>query len=183
MARAMGDVGTPKQVTQAAIALSVVGGILGSFFDDGSDGALLFFSLAGLGVMAYAPLLAVEHIRAGRVLAGAGFAALVITIPASAVAGYSGPGADAVFVSISLLMLPGLLLLAAQDWGAVWGRGAAALAGLLFAIWGYVNLLGDDLPDSDDPLLVIAWIAFTIAEISWFLKLNESESAPTAPAA
>ena len=155
------------------LVLVIVGGIVGTFFDQGTDGAAFFYSLAGIGGMAAGPLLAVRHLRAGRELAAAGFAAISIVLGAEAVAGYTGAGADSVLVSMSILHLPGLWLIASQEWSPVWARGAAAISGLAFAIWGYIYTLGDDVPDPEHWLLFVAWPLFIVAVVGWAMTVRD----------
>jgi hypothetical protein len=69
-------------------------------------------------------------------------------------------------------------LIAAQNWAPIWSRGAAALAGLMFALWGYSTVLGDELPDVDSPMAIVGWIAFAVAAAGWVVTLRaEGEGA------
>ena len=171
----VGTVGTPTLWAIVAINLAWVTGILGSFFEDGGDTQTLLWSIAAMAGMTGASLLAVRHLRAGRDLAAAGFAGLAILSVAEGVAGFSGDGNTQVAVSMAILHLPVALLVASQDWSAIWARGAMALSGLLFAIYGYQYTLGDDVPDVDSPLLIGAYVTLTIAIIGWTMTLTSED--------
>ena len=171
----IGTVGTPVLWAIIAINLAWVSGILGSFFEEGGDAQTLLWSVAAMAGMTGASLLAVRHLRAGRDLAAAGFAAFAILAVAEGVAGFSGDGNTQVQVSMAVLHLPVALLVASQDWSTIWARGAMALSGLLFAIFGYQYSLGDDVPDPDSPFLIGAYITLTIAIIGWTLTLRSEE--------
>ena len=154
----------------------VAGTIGGTAFDPGDDAQKLLFSLAAVGGSMGAAVLAARHVRAGRELAADGFALLAIITIAETVAGFGGPAADSVFTQLAILFLPALWLIAFQDWSTAWARGAAALSGLAFAVYGYTYTLGDKAPDSDSPIVLIAYLLFTIAIIGWTLTLrSESE--------
>ena len=175
----VGTVGTPTLWAIAAINLAWVSGILGSFFEEAGDAQTILWSLASMGGLTGASLLAVRHLRAGRDLAAAGFAAFAIVSAAEGVLGFSGEGNTGVSVSMAILHLPVGLLIASQDWSAIWARGAVALSGVLFAIYGYQYWLGDqtELPDVDSPLAIAGYITLTIAIIGWTMTLMaEDES-------
>jgi hypothetical protein len=172
----VGTVGTPVLWTVVSINLAWVAGILGSFMEDASDGQALLWSVAAMAGMTGAALLAVRHVRAGRDLAAAGFAAFAMLSAAETVAGFTGDGNTAVGVPMSVLHLPVALLIAAQDWSTIWARASMAVSGVLFGIYGYQYTLGDDLPDIDSPLLMAAYITLTIAIIGWSMTLMNEES-------
>ncbi len=167
-----GTIGTPTQWTMVLLTMSWLAGVIGSFLDEGADGQVLLYSLAAMGGAGAGALLAARHLRAGRDLAAAGFIGMVAWSLASSVAGYTGDGSTAVGVSLSVLVLPGMLLIAAQDWSPIWTRGAAAVAGIAFAIWGYKYLLGDDVPDIESPIIMVAYFAFAVASIGWTLTVR-----------
>jgi hypothetical protein len=154
----------------------VTGMIGGIAFDPGDDAQKLLYSLAAMGGSMGAAVLAARHIRAGRELAAGGFVLIAIISIAETVAGFGGPGADSVFTQLAILFLPALWLTAFQDWSTTWARGAAGLAGLAFAVYGYTYTLGDKAPDSDSPILIAAYLLFTVAIIGWTMTLrSESE--------
>lgn len=155
----------------AGLNLAWISGFIGSFMDDGGDAQKLLYSLAAMGGTSAAGVLVARHIRGGRDLAAGGFAVIVAIGISEIVAGFGGPGSDAVFVQLAVVYLPALLLIASQDWGPVWARGAAAVAGIAFAFYGYTHSLGDKAPDSDNPAIIVAYLAFTIAIIGWSMTL------------
>jgi hypothetical protein len=170
---AVGTVGTPTLWITAGLALAVVGGILGSFFDSGDDMQAILYSLSSIGGMVAGFLLAVRHTRAGLQLSAGGFGALGALAVAGAVAGFTGGAPESVAGSLAVLHWPAAWLIASQDWSPVWARGAAALAGLMFALWGYAYVLGDEPADTNSPLAIVAWIAFTVAVVGWAMTLRE----------
>lgn len=174
--RAAGNVLDAKTWTIIALGVSAVTGLVGSFLEEASDGQFILYSLASMGGLIGAALLAVRHIRAGRDLAAAGSAALAAATAASAAAGFSGEGSDFVFMSISILWLPALWLVAAQDWSPVWSRASAALAGLCFGIYGYTRSLGDEGPDVDSPILIAGWVLFILTLVGWILTVKEEDA-------
>ena len=179
---AVGTIGTPTLWIMAGLVVAVLGGMLGSFFDAGDDMQSLLFSLAAVGSTIAGLLLLVRHARARLDLSAAGFGALGVLGVAGAVAGYTGPGSESVFGSLAVLHWPAVWLIASQNWSPVWARGAAALAGLLFALWGYAYVLGDEPADVDSPLMIIGWIAFTVAAVGWVMTLRD-EGEDTGPGA
>jgi hypothetical protein len=159
------------------LAVSAVTGLIGSFVDEGSDAQMILYSLAVIGGLEGATLLAVYHLRGGREMAAAGAGALAIVTAMGAGAGFAGEGSDAVFMSTSILWLPALWLIAFQDWSAMWTRGTAALSGLCFAIYGYTKSLGDEGPDPDSPLLIAAWALFILTLVGWIMTLRAEDGA------
>ncbi len=170
---AMGTIGTPTLWIMGGLVLAVLGGILGSFFDAGDDMQAILYSLSAIGGTIAGLLLLVRHARARLDLSAAGFGALGALGVAGAVAGYTGGGPESVFGSLAVLHWPAVWLIASQDWSPVWARAAAALAGLLFALWGYAYVLGDEPADTDSPLAIAGWIAFTVAAVGWVMTLRE----------
>ena len=169
----VGTVGTPTLWIIAGLAVAVVCGLLGSFFDSGDDMQLILNSLASVGGMAAGLLLLLRHARARLDLSAAGFGALAVLAVAGGVLGFTGPNSEGVFVSLAILHWPATWLIAAQNWSPVWARAAAAVAGVLFALWGYGTSLGDEPVDIESPLVILAWVAFTIAVIGWVMTLRE----------
>ena len=170
---AVETVGTPTLWIMGGLVLAVLGGMLGSFFESGDDMQAILYSLAAIGGLVAGTLLLARHARARLDLSAAGFGALGILSVAGAVAGYTGPGAESVTAMLALLYWPTMWMIAAQSWSPVWARGAAALAGLLFALWGYSTVLGDELPDTDSPMAMAGWIAFIVAAVGWLMTLRE----------
>lgn len=170
----MPDVGTVGSTTMwivGGLAIAVIAGILGSFFDSGDDMQSILYSLSSAGGLVAGMLLLVRHVRARLDLSAAGFGALGALAIAGAAAGYTGPGAESVAGFLAILHWPAMWLVAAQNWSPVWARAAAALAGLMFALWGYGYALGDEAADVDSPMVIIAWIAFTVAAVGWAMTL------------
>lgn len=186
-APAVGTVGTPTLWIIAGLAVAILGGVLGSFFDSGDDMQAILYSLASVGSTIAGMLLLVRQARAGLDLSAAGFGTLGILGIAGAVAGFTGPASESVFGTLAVLHWPAVWLIAAQDWSPVWARAAAALSGLMFALWGYAYVLGDEAADPDSPLAILGWVAFTVAAVGWVLTLREegdgtgSGTAPTRP--
>lgn len=178
----VGTVGTPTLWIMGGLALAVVAGLLGSFPDSGDDMQSILYSLSAIGGTVAGVLLLVRHARAGLDLSAAGFGALGILAIAGAVGGFTGQGAEFVFAFLSVLHWPAVWLVAAQNWSPVWARGAAALSGLFFAAWGYGTILGDEFPDVESPLAILAWVTFTIAAIGWIMTLREEGDRPAPPA-
>jgi drug/metabolite transporter (DMT)-like permease len=147
--------------------------LLGSFFDSGDDMQAILYSLGAVGGMIAGLLLLVRHSRARLDLSAAGFGALGILAVAGAVAGFTGPNAEYVSAYLAVLHWPAVWLIASQNWAPVWSRAAAGVAGLLFALWGYSIVLGDEAPDTDSPLMIIGWVAFTVAAVGWVMTLRE----------
>lgn len=179
---AMGTVGTPTLWIMGGLAVAVLGGMLGSFFDAGDDMQAILYSLGAVGGMTAGLLLAVRHARARLDLSAAGFGALGVLAIAGAVAGYTGGGPEAVTGSLAILHWPAVWLIASQDWSPMWARAAAAVAGLMFALWGYAYVLGDEPADTDSPMAIIGWIAFTVAAVGWVMTLREEGDANTGAA-
>jgi hypothetical protein len=182
---AVGTIGSPILWIMAGLVVAVLGGILGSFFDAGDDMQAILYSLGAVGSTVAGLLLLVRHARARLDLSAAGFGALGILGIAGAVAGFTGPGSESVFGTLAVLHWPAVWLIASQDWSPVWARAAAALSGLLFALWGYGYVLGDEAADVDSPMMIIAWIAFTVAAVGWLMTLmaegEDSGAAGTTP--
>ena len=176
----VGTVGTPTLWIMGGLVLAVLGGILGSFFESGDDMQSILYSLGAVGGTVAGLLLFVRHARARLDLSAAGFGALGVLAVAGAVFGYTGPGPEAVGAFLAVLHWPATWLIASQNWAPVWSRGAAALAGLLFALWGYSTVLGDEPPDVDSPMAIIGWVAFTVAAVGWAMTLRaEGDDART----
>lgn len=175
---AVETVGAPVLWIMGGLVLAILGGMLGSFFDAGDDMQMILYSLAAIGGMVAGTLLLVRHARAGLDLSAAGFGALGILAVAGAVLGFTGDGSEGVFVSLAILHWPAVWLIAAQDWAPVWSRGAAAVSGLLFALWGYSTSLGDEPVNPESPLAIASWIAFTVAAVGWLLTLREEGDGP-----
>lgn len=186
-APAVGTVGSPTLWIMGGLVVAVLGGMLGSFFESGDDIQAILYSLGAVGSTIAGLLLIIRHARAGLDLSAAGFGALGVLGVAGAVLGFTGDAPEAVFGSLAVLHWPAVWLIAAQDWSPVWARGAAALAGLMFALWGYAYVLGDEPADTDSPLSIIGWIAFTVAAVGWLMTLraegddNTGAAAPTRP--
>lgn len=178
---AVATVGTPTLWILGGLAVAVLGGMLGSFFETGDDMQAILYSLAAIGGMTAGLLLLVRHARAGLDLSAAGFGALGVLAVAGSVLGFTGPSPEAVAAFLAVLHWPAVWLIAAQNWSPVWARGAAAVAGLLFALWGYSTVLGDELPDANSPMAIIGWIAFTVAAIGWAITLRAEGDGPRAP--
>lgn len=177
---AVGTVGSPTLWIVGGLAVGVLGGMLGSFFDSGDDMQTILYSLGAVGGMTAGLLLLVRHARARLDLSAAGFGALGALAIAGSVLGFTGPNAESVQGLLAVLHWPAVWLVAAQNWSPVWARGAAALAGLMFALWGYGFALGDEPVDIDSPMAIIGWIAFTIAAIGWAMTLlAEGDDTPT----
>ncbi|MDQ3952480.1 MAG: hypothetical protein M3279_05885, partial [Actinomycetota bacterium] len=175
---AVETLGTPTLWIMGGLALAVVTGILGSFFDSGDDMQSILYSLAAIGGTVAGLLLLVRHSRARLDLSAAGFGALAALSIAGSTLGFTGTTAESVAGILAVLHWPALWLIAAQNWSPVWGRGAAALSGLFFALWGYGFVLGDEAVDPDSPIVIIAWVAFTIAAVGWLMTLREEGDAP-----
>lgn len=173
---AVETVGTPVQWIIGGLVVAVVGGLLGSFFEAGDDMQSILYSLSSVGGMTAGLLLFVRHSRAGLDLSAAGFGALGVLAVGTSVFGFTGPASEAVAAFLAILHWPAMWLIASQNWAPVWSRGAAALAGLMFALWGYATVLGDDLPDMDSPLAIVGWIAFTVAAVGWVMTLREEDA-------
>lgn len=174
-------VGTPTLWIMGGLALGVVAGLLGSFFEEGDDMQAILYSLSSIGGLVAGLLLLGRHARARLDLSAAGFGAFAVLSIAGAVAGFTGAGAESVTSTLAVLHWPALWLIAAQNWAPIWARGAAALSGLMFALWGYSTVLGDELPDGDSPLEIVAWMAFTVAAVGWLMTLRaEGEDTRTA---
>jgi hypothetical protein len=173
-------VGTPTLWIMGGIVLSVLGGLLGSFFDAGDDMQAILYSLGAVGGTVAGFLLLVRHARAGLDLSGAGFGVLGALSVAGAVAGFTGGGSESVFGSLAVLHWPAVWLIASQNWSPMWARAAAAVSGLLFALWGYAYVLGDEPADTDSPLSILAWIAFIVAAAGWVMTLREEGDGPIA---
>ena len=173
---AVGTLGTPTLWIMGGVALAVVTGILGSFFDSGDDMQSILYSLAAIGGTVAGLLLLVRHARAGLDLSAAGFGALAALSIAGSTLGFTGTTAESVAGILAVLHWPALWLIAAQNWAPVWSRGAAALSGLFFALWGYGFVLGDEPVDPDSPMVIIAWIAFTVAAVGWLMTLREEDA-------
>lgn len=183
---AVGTVGSPTLWIMGGLVIAILGGMLGSFFESGDDMQAILYSLASVGGTIAGLLLLIRHTRAGLDLSGAGFGALALLGVAGAVAGYTGGGPESVTASLAVLHWPAVWLIAAQDWSPVWARAAAALSGLMFALWGYSYVLGDEPANADSPMAIIAWIAFTVAAVGWLVTLREEDAgrgAGTSPAA
>ncbi|HEV2757815.1 MAG TPA: hypothetical protein VG318_18805 [Actinomycetota bacterium] len=170
---AVGTVGTPTLWIIGGLAVSALGGVLGSFFESGDDMQAILYSLASVGGLIAGALLAVRHGRARLDLSAAGFAGLAILAVAGAVAGFTGPGPDSVAGALAVLHWPAVWLIASQDWSPVWARAAAAVSGLMFALWGYAYVLGDEPADTDSPMVIIAWITFIVAVVGWAMTVRE----------
>lgn len=168
---AVGTVGSPSMWIVGALAIAVLGGMLGSFFDSGDDMQSILFSLGAAGGMVAGLLLLVRHARARLDLSAAGFGALGALAIAGAAAGFTGPSAESIQGFLAVLHWPAVWLIAAQNWSPVWARAAAALSGLMFALWGYGYALGDEPVDVDSPMALVGWIAFTVAAIGWAMTL------------
>lgn len=170
---AVGTVGTPVLWIIGGLALAILGGMLGSFFDSGDDMQAILYSLGAVGGMVAGLLLLVRHARARLDLSAAGFGALGVMAAAGSVFGFTGEGAEYVSAYLAVLHWPAVWLIASQNWAPVWSRAAAAFAGLMFALWGYSVVLGDEAPDTDSPMVIIGWIAFTVAAVGWAMTLRE----------
>jgi hypothetical protein len=181
---AVGTIGTPTMWITGLLAVSVVAGLIGGLaFESGDDMQAILFSLTAIAGSLAGFLLAVRHTRRNLDLSAAGFAVLAALAVAGAALGFTGPASEAVFGSLAVLHWGALWTIAAQNWSPVWARAAAALSGLLFALWGYDFVLGDQLepPDTESALAIIAWIAFTIAVIGWIMTLTAEGDDATAP--
>ncbi|HEX2296863.1 MAG TPA: hypothetical protein VHN37_16340 [Actinomycetota bacterium] len=178
----VGTVGSPTLWIVGALAVAVLGGILGSLFDSGDDMQTILYSLGAAGGMIAGLLLLVRHARARLDLSAAGFGALGALAVVGAAAGYTGPGPESIQGFLAVLHWPAVWLIAAQDWSPIWARGAAALAGLLFAVWGYGYALGDEPVDVNSPIVIVAWVAFTVAAIGWAMTLLAEGDDTTAAA-
>ena len=170
---AVGSVGTPTLWIMGGLVVGVLGGLLGSFFETGDDMQAILYSLGAVGSTVAGLLLLVRHSRAGLDLSAAGFGALGVLGVAGAVAGYTGGGSESVFGSLAVLHWPAMWLIASQNWAPVWSRAAAALAGLMFALWGYAFVLGDEPADPDSPLAIVGWVAFIVAAVGWVMTLKD----------
>lgn len=179
----VGTVGTPTQWIMGGLVAAIFGGMVGSFFDSGDDMQTILYSLGAVGGLIAGLLLLVRHSRARLDLSAAGFGALGLLAVAGSVSGYTGPSAEFVSAALAVLHWPAMWLIASQDWSPVWARGAAALAGLLFALWGYSVVLGDEFPDTDSPLAIAGWVAFIAAAVGWFMTLREEGDGGTAATA
>lgn len=170
---AVETVGTPTLWIIGGLAIAILGGMLGSFFDPGDDMQSILYSLAAVGGTVAGLLLLIRHTRARLDLSAAGFGALGVISIAGSVFSFTGPGYEAVSAYLAVLHWPAMWLIAAQNWAPIWSRGAAAFAGLMFALWGYSTVLGDELPDTNSPMAIVGWIGFTVAAIGWVLTLRE----------
>ncbi len=170
---AVATVGTPTLWIMAGLGLGIVGGILGSFFDSGDDMQTILYSLSHIGGLIAGLLLLVRHARAGLDLSAAGFGAFAVISIAGIVGGFTGPGLESIEGFLAVMLWASTWLIAAQDWSFVWARGAAAVSGLFFALWGYSYALGDEPIDVDSPLVIIAWVAFTVAAVGWIMTLRD----------
>jgi hypothetical protein len=171
------SVGTPSQWVVVAIPVAVVTGIIGSIMDPGDTQALLF-AIDAIAATIASFLLTILHVRAGRVFAAAGFAALGALSVAAQVAGYTGAAPESVFGSLGLLFFPALLLIAAEAWSFPWARGAAAAAGLVFAVWSLTYVLGEEPVDSQSVVVIIAWILFAVANVGWVMTVMAEGDGP-----
>lgn len=122
-------------------------------------------------------LLTFWHVLAGRPFAAAGFAGLGVIAVAGQVAGYSGAQPEAVFANLGLLFAPGLILIAAENWAPTWTRAASGMSAVFFAIWSYAYVLGDKAADIESPILAIAFLFFTVANVGWILTVRAEASA------
>ena len=169
----VGNVGDDRTWILGGLVVVFFFGLAQAFFDSGTDGATLAGSLTNMGGLTASSLLAVRHLRAGRELAAAGFAGMAILAVGEAVAGFSGGGADQIFVTLAVLHLPAQALIASQDWSPVWARAAAALSGVVMAIYGYMHTFGDDAPDPESPILIAGWVLLLIAVVGWIMTVRE----------
>ncbi|MGH2753340.1 MAG: hypothetical protein ACRDLB_02800 [Actinomycetota bacterium] len=169
----VGTVGDSRTWILGALALIFVFGLSLAFFDSGSDGALFSTSIASMSGFTAGALLSVRHLRAGRDMAAAGFAGMAILSIAEVVAGFSGPSPDQVFVSLAILHLPAQALIASQDWSPLWTRAAAALSGVVLAIYGYVYTFGDDPADPENAILIAGYVLLLITVIGWFMTVKD----------
>jgi hypothetical protein len=179
-----GTIGTPVMWIMALLAVSVVAGLIGGLaFESGDDMQAILYSLTAVAGSIAGFLLAIRHTRRNLQLSAAGFGVLGALAVAGAVAGFTGPGSEGVFGSLAILHWGALWTVAAQDWSPIWARAAAALSGLLFALWGYDFVLGDQLepPDTESALAIIAWLAFTVAVVGWIMTLTAEGDDATAP--
>jgi hypothetical protein len=173
-ARAAGTGDVVSSATWGIVGLNLawITGVIGSFAEEGRNLQELLYSFAAMGGTSGAAVLVARHVRAGRELAAGGFALMTAIGVGQVLAGFGGGAADGIFVQLAVVYLPALLLIAAQDWGPMWARGAAAASGLAFAFYGYTRTLGDKAPDSDNVAVLVAYLFLTIAIIGWSMVLR-----------
>jgi hypothetical protein len=176
----MGSVGTPVLWIIVGINAAWVTGTLGGLaFETGDDGQAILYAIATIAGGTAAFLLAVRHTLSRRHFAAAGFAFFAVLAVGEAVAGFTGPGPEAVLGSLAVLHAPAMWLIAAEDWSLVWARAAAALSGLFFLIYGMSYTLGTEPADPDDPLLIIGYLTLIVAIIGWTLTLRSEGDLPS----
>jgi hypothetical protein len=177
----MGSIGSPVLWIIVGINAAWVTGTLGGLaFDTGDDSQAILYAIATITGGTAAFLLAVRHTLSRHHFAAAGFAFFAVLSVGEAVAGFTGIGAESVFGSLAVLHAPAMLLIAAEDWSEMWARGAAALSGLFFLIYGMAYTL--DQPkaaDPDDPLLIIGYLALIVAIIGWTMTLRSEGDLPS----
>lgn len=174
---AVETVGTPTMWAIGGLAVAILGGMIGSFFETGDTQAILY-SLGTAGGMVAGLLLAVRHARARLDLSAAGFGALGVLSAVGVMGGYTGQGSEIASGLIAVMHWPAVWLIASQGWAPMWSRAAAAVAGLLFALWGYGFVLGGEL-DVDSPLVIAGWLAFTVAAAGWVMTLLSEGDNPS----
>jgi hypothetical protein len=165
--------GDSRTWTLGGLVVVFIFGLSLAFFDSGSDGALFGGAMTAMGGLTASSLLTVRHLRAGRDMAAAGFAGMAILAAAEVVAGFSGAGPDQVFVSLAILHLPAQALIASQDWAPMWSRAAAALSGVVLAVYGFVYTFGDDPADPENAILIAGFVLLLIAVIGWFMTVKD----------
>lgn len=176
----VGTIGTPSLWIMGGLAVGYVANFIGgALLESGEDSQALFFAIGAISFLPATLLLAARLVRAGHSLGAAGFGALAILTVASQVAGYTGEPSEQVFSNMSLLFFAALVLIAADAWSPLWGRAAAAISGLMFLIYGLDYILQGPLApaDEDSPLMIIGWILFAVAVVSWILTVREEGDA------
>ena len=168
--------------TERAVAVTAVGGlavgaVLGLLGDRLPLGAahVLLLLVSSVGLVVGTMLLAIWHLRRGRVLVGAGFA--VLTVAELMVWAGGGPlvGDDASFAAAVAFYVPALLLIGLPPVLPVWSRLAAALATVPFGALATITLTGGTPPP---PLQDAGYGLLTVALVGWAVDvLRESRPA------
>lgn len=160
------DIGR-REVRIAALGLlvGVVFGIGGSSVSGVTPQSVLY-AISSIGWVIGTAILVAASIKAGHLLAGAGFALLTVAEPLLWVSGRpGGPDYSDGFGGGTMFYVPGLLLLAASvDLGRI-PRLLAAVSSLVWAVGASLFLSGRGFADTD-PLATAGYVA-TSAFFVW----------------
>lgn len=151
-------------------ALGLVGGLL-----DAGPLQNVVWMMSSLALLVATPLLAFRHARAGRANAAAGFALFAV---AEAILWAGGPpddiGNEAAFAAGVLFHLPALFLIALGEWSPLWTRAAGLASGTVFAIHGFMYLMGEAPPDL---LQTVGYVVLVVAIGGWIWAETKKPSA------